>query len=206
MHTVEKVILLNDIINSTKKWNKYGNKMYYEIERIVKIVNNLLKSHNGFIIKMIGDSFMMAFDNLIDSIDFAIAFQKKITDSKSLLPTQLEFRTGIYYGTVIEKKMSIQKCLVKDFFGTVINTASRLESKVSDSNSIAIGIRKTKDLNSILDYLKTQNYTYEVINYRRKCNTRSFKNVKHPNKCKSIKKLKGLNKNIKVLKIIRKTL
>ena len=155
---------------------------------------------------MIGDSFMMAFDNLIDSIDFAIAFQKKINDSKSLLPTQLEFRTGIYYGTVIEKKMSIQKCLVKDFFGTVINTASRLESKVSDSNSIAIGIKKTKDLNSILDYLKTQNYTYEVINYRKKCNTRSLKPATHYNKCKSIKQLKGLNKNIKVLKIIRKTL
>ena len=123
------------------------------------------------------------------------------------MPTQLEFRTGIYYGDVIEKQMLIQKCLTKDFFGTVINTASRLESKVSDNNSIAIGIRKTKDLNSILDYLKTQNYTYEVINYQKKCNkSHSFKNVKHPNKCKSIKKLKGLNKNIKVLKIIRKTL
>ena len=46
-HSIEKVILFNDIIGSTKQWNKYGNRMFKEIERVTTIVNNLLKKTNG---------------------------------------------------------------------------------------------------------------------------------------------------------------
>ena len=203
MHSVEKVIFMNDVVNSTKKWNKNGIKMFHEINRITKIITSLLKHHQGIIIKMMGDSFMIAFDDLLDCIAFAIEFQHTLYTSKTLLNKQLEFRTGIYYGHVFERDMIIQKCLVKDFFGNVINIASRLESKVSDKNSIAVGINNTRDLHSIIDYLKTKNYTYELLKYNKQCKTIKKRSLY---KCKSIKLLKGVNKNIKVLKIIRKNI
>ena len=152
--SVYKVILFNDIVGSTKLWAKYGNKMYSEIIRIQSIVNHLLKSYNSFIIKIIGDSFMIAFEDILDSIDFSIRFQDKLDTTKSELKEKLKFRTGIYYGMVSEKKVLIQKCLVKDFFGSVVNIASRLESKVSDPDTIAIGIKNKDILNTILQFLK----------------------------------------------------
>lgn len=207
--SVYKVILFNDIVGSTKLWAKYGNKMYSEIIRIQSIVNHLLKSYNSFIIKIIGDSFMIAFEDILDSIDFSIRFQDKLDTTKSELKEKLKFRTGIYYGMVSEKKVLIQKCLVKDFFGSVVNIASRLESKVSDPDTIAIGIKNKDILNTILQFLKQKNYYYEVIEYKKICKSSTLKNI-YKNKttlkykCKNIKKLKGIDKSIIVLKIMKK--
>ena len=74
---------------------------------------------------------------------------------------------------------------------------------MSDKNSIAVGINNTRDLHSIIDYLKTKNYTYELLKYNKQCKTIKKRSLY---KCKSIKLLKGVNKNIKVLKIIRKNI
>ena len=207
--SVYKVILFNDIVGSTKLWAKYGNKMYSEIIRIQSIVNHLLKSYNSFIIKIIGDSFMIAFEDILDSIDFSIRFQDKLDTTKSELKEKLKFRTGIYYGMVSEKKVLIQKCLVKDFFGSVVNIASRLESKVSDPDTIAIGIKNKDILNTILLFLKQKKYYYEIIEYKKICKSSTLKNI-YKNKttlkykCKNIKKLKGIDKSIIVLKIMKK--
>ena len=105
--------------------------------------------------------------------------------------------------------MLIQKCLVKDFFGSVVNIASRLESKVSDPDTIAIGIKNKDILNTILQFLKQKNYYYEVIEYKKICKSSTLKNI-YKNKttlkykCKNIKKLKGIDKSIIVLKIMKK--
>jgi len=207
--TVYKVILFNDIVGSTKLWAKYGNKMYNEINRIQSIVNNLLKSYNSFIIKIIGDSFMIAFEDILDSIDFSIRFQDKLDTTTSELKEKLKFRTGIYYGMVSEKKVLIQKCLVKDFFGSVVNIASRLESKVAEPGSIAIGIKDNRILNNILDFLKKNKYNYEIIDYKHLCKSSRLKSIRKKNitlshKCKNIKILKGVDKNMSVLKIMKK--
>jgi hypothetical protein len=206
---VFKVILFNDIVDSTKLWANNGNKMYRELNRIKSIVNVLLKKCNGFIIKMIGDSFMIAFDDLLDSIKFTVKFQKKLDTTKSLLEKTPQFRTGIYYGMVNQNKMLIQKCLVKDFFGSVVNIASRLESKVSDPGSIAIGIKDNRILNNILDFLKKNKYNYEIIDYKHLCKSSRLKSIRKKNitlshKCKNIKILKGVDKNMSVLKITKK--
>ena len=213
-HTIEKVILFNDIIGSTKQWNKYGNRMLKEIERVTTIVNNLLKKTNGVLIKMVGDSYMIAFDELLDSIVFAVKFDDKLNNTKSLLDKRLLFRTGIYYGKVIEKHMKIQKCIMKDFFGSVVKIASRLESKVSDENSIAIGIKTHKILTDVLNFLKDKKYKYEIIDFEKTCKkhiqnnnitSKKFLASRHIHeRCKSLKKLKGVAKNITVLKIMKK--
>ena len=209
-HT-EKVILFNDIVGSTKLWGKYGNRMFAEINRITQIVNVLLKSYNSFIIKTIGDSFMIAFNDIIDSIDFAIKLEKKLENTKSKLGkgVRIHFRTGIYYGDVKERKMIIQKCIVKDFFGNVVNIASRLESKVCETDEIVFGFKNNSTLNNILDFLKNKNYSYTVIEYKHICNKKTFKKKIYNNKtlkhkCKNIKLLKGLDNDISVLKIHKK--
>jgi hypothetical protein len=208
-HNVYKVILFNDIVNSTKLWAKYGNKMYREISRTQSNVNQLLKSYNGFLIKTIGDSFMIAFEDIIDSIEFVINLQKKIDTTKSEIEEKIKFRTGIYYGIVKEKKILIQKCLVKDFFGSVVNIASRLESKVSEAGDIAIGIKSNNVLNNILMFFKQKKYKFEIVEYKKKCKSNTLKSI-HKKKitlkhiCKDINFLKGVDKSITVLKIKKK--
>jgi hypothetical protein len=208
----DKVILFNDIINSVKLWSKYNNLMFKEISRITRIVNHLLKNYNSVLVKMIGDSFMIVFDDILDSIDFAIKLDYKLNNTKTYLGVgnKIHFRTGIYYGNVEEKKMVIQKCLVKDFFGNVVNIASRLQSKVSSLDTIAIGIRDDHILTNILDFLKFKNYEYKIFEYKKKCNQRT-KHIYKYNKtkkintfCKNIKNIKIINKDINVLIIKKK--
>lgn len=206
MHSSEKVILFNDIVGSTKLWGKYGDKMYNELNRITTKVNKLLKVYTkSFIIKTIGDSFMICFDTIYDALDFAVKLNSFLINTKSKLDVRqkVQFRTGIYSGIVNEKKIKIQNCIVKDFFGTPVNIASRLESKVSIPDSIAIGIHSNRDVYNIQNFLKDNDYSYEVDNFKKKCNLKTkTKNI--ITKCKTIRKLKGINKEIKVLLIKRK--
>ena len=210
MHTSEKVILFNDIVSSTKLWGKYGDKMYNELNRIIKKINELIKIYdNSFIIKTIGDSFMISFDTIYNALEFSIKFENFLTNTTSKLGInkRLHFRTGIYLGVVNEKKIKIQNCIVKDFFGSTVNIASRLESKVSEPDTIAIGISSNKDIINIINFLKSKNYKYKIEDFYKKCNFKNkiyiiknkTKNIKIKEKCKTIKLLKGIKQNIKVL-------
>lgn len=85
---------------------KYGDKMYNELNRITTKVNKLLKVYTkSFIIKTIGDSFMICFDTIYDALDFAVKLNSFLINTKSKLDVRqkVQFRTGIYSGIVNEK-------------------------------------------------------------------------------------------------------
>lgn len=204
---VKKVLLFNDIKGSSKLWRNYPSKMFSQLEQMFKVTKKLLKTHKGMIVKFLGDSFMISFDSLEPAIRFSIEINAIFANNPLYLNKtkgdKIEFRTGICFGNVSQFKFNIQSCNQKDYFGNVANTASRMESKVSRVNGVAIGLveQKNSDVNTIVDIVNSYPGRYRIENTlftSAKCpqkdHKRSSKLLHDLNfSCKDLDELKGVN-------------
>jgi hypothetical protein len=218
MKIVNKTILFNDIKGSSKLWEEYGSKMFKTVKKLYNIMNKNIKEYKNKakIIKMLGDSFMIVFNNIKDAIDFSMKINQHLLSNKGLFLDEnkkhrLELRTGICYGEVNLFKTKVQGFLLDDYFGNVVNTASRMESKISEINGIGIGILKEneKDIPDIIKILETyKNYEIEGFDFDNSC---SIKRGQRSTKliddisfhCNNVKKLQGI-KMLKVLSVKKK--
>ena len=78
-----------------------------------EIIEPTVKEHNGRIFKRLGDGFLVEFSSAVDSVECAIAWQKKIEEKNF----PLQFRIGINLGDVIAKD--------DDVYGDGVNIAGR---------------------------------------------------------------------------------
>lgn len=123
-------ILFTDIVGSSESWNKNPQNMKRMLNNHFNLVNKLSKQNDGFIVKTIGDAFMLFFkeqDSLYKAIKCGIEIIKQ-----EVLP----LRIGICYGQMDCEIQNIQNSKLKDFFGNTVNTASRMESKISSEGGI----------------------------------------------------------------------
>ena len=216
MTVTNKTILFMDIRNSTKLWDKYNTKVVDSIRELHNIILRKLKQYNNaFIFKIVGDSFMIVFNNIIHGVKFSIEISKLLTDDKTSIylddkkKDRITTRIGICYGDVNVFKIKIQNCEQKDYFGNIVNIASRMESGVSPINGFAIAFTKEteKDIPRI----------QKIIEKEEKLNIKAFnlKKIKKVDKFKksgkllfnlffindSLEKLKGIQTKIKVFKV-----
>ncbi len=210
MQTVDKVILFNDIVKSSMLWKKYKHLMFEKLLELNKIIHKLSKKHNGFIVKIIGDSYFMTFDNIENAILFNIDLIMLLNDKplKFNKNDKIILRSGLCFGNVNEYKYMIQNCKFVDYFGNVVNSASRMESKVSKTNGFAIGLIKynTDDINNIMDILEEyKQFGTKFSLYTDKCKKIAKKTLKkrHNMNCKTISKLRGID-NIYTISVFLK--
>ena len=78
-----------------------------------EIIEPTVKGHNGRVFKRLGDGFLVEFSSAVDSVECAIAWQKKIEEKNF----PLQFRIGINLGDVIAKD--------DDVYGDGVNIAAR---------------------------------------------------------------------------------
>nr|CAG4714127.1 unnamed protein product [Naegleria fowleri] len=135
-----------DVQNSTVLWEKNEKGMREALRIHNTVMRNALEAYRGYEVKTNGDSFYVAFSDVVDALDWSIAVQHALLDAEwpsSLTQlwdcrtewdseTQqkvwngLRVRIGLHFGTadrVFDKTMKRP-----DYFGTVVNTASRIES------------------------------------------------------------------------------
>ena len=127
-------ILFTDIVGSSKQWASNPVAMKQNIDAHFKNVLKLSKMYKGIVVKNIGDAFMVFFQGK-HSLKRAISFSIELIKIEVL-----QLRIGICEGIVDVKKYTLQNCLMNDYFGTTVNTASRMESKIATPGSIAFGI------------------------------------------------------------------
>ena len=207
-----KSLLFFDVVSSSLMWNKNPEQMKKSLTLLDDIVKNELNKYkNSYIVKTIGDAYMICFDNWKESYQFAKHLQlniKKETHKLSVssdLPFKL--RIGIAHGEVVVKLLIIQKCKLKDLFGNTVNTASRMESKVSPVGGIGI-VNLTKDPKELKEFqeyivndLNKNNYDYEILSFNNEC--KQFKKELHERSsrllnnfhytCRSLDELKGVS-------------
>ena len=137
-------IMFTDVVGSSKLWSDDPQEMKLQLDKHFTLINGIAKQYNGFIVKTIGDAFMIYFGKGKSSLQNAINCAKKI-----LLSENLPLRVGICQGNMEEKQYNIQNANLRDFFGNAVNTASRMESKVAaEGGSIAF-----TSLNGVSDEL-----------------------------------------------------
>lgn len=123
-------IFAADVVGYSKMMEKDEAGTLSALSGLIKeFIEPLVTSHNGRIVKFMGDGILAEFGSVVDAVTCAIAWQGKITEKDS----NLQFRIGINLGEII-----IQD---DDIFGTGVNVASRLEGL-----SIAGGICISDDV------------------------------------------------------------
>ena len=125
-------MLFTDVVGSSSMWSDDPKTMSLQLDKHFKLMDDLARKRGGFVVKTIGDAFMIYFSKSEKSLENAIDFAVDV-----LKQEDLPLRIGICSGKMTAKKCKIQNVELLDFFGDVVNTASRMESKIAESGSIA---------------------------------------------------------------------
>jgi adenylate cyclase len=125
-------MLFTDVVGSSKMWSEDPKTMDDQITKHFNLMDGLARKRGGFVVKTIGDAFMIYFPKGEDSLIKAVEFAAEVHNSE-----QLPLRIGICTGKMRAKKCKVQNVELLDFFGDVVNTASRMESKVAEQGGIA---------------------------------------------------------------------
>lgn len=121
-------MVFTDVVGSSKMWSDDPITMAGQLESHHKLVDSLAQKNNGWIVKTIGDAFMVYFEKSDTSLYNAIKFSKELI----LGEKAYNLRVGVCQGHMDEKTYNIQKVQLRDFFGNAVNSASRMESKVCE--------------------------------------------------------------------------
>lgn len=145
-------LIFTDIKSSSKLWKTHGDAMFTALETHNERIRAYTEKNNGMIVKTIGDAFMIVFENsqtyIVDAVSAALQIQRSLKRDPIILgKDKLQIRLGIAYGPVIITISRIQNCAnFRDFFGPVVNKASRMESKVSPVGGLAIALNPDIDM------------------------------------------------------------
>lgn len=197
MNITKGVIMFTDIKSSSTLWKKYPNEIYLAINIHDQIIQGIIQQNKGMVVKPLGDSFMAYFDTKESAIKSAMSIQIYLNENPILVGNEImRIRIGLASGEMYYKYSNIQNCKMKDFFGNTVNTASRMESKVSEIGGFAIAFLDTKNQEMPKNVKKMLSKKFKIrkIVYKDKC--RKIDSLVN-SECKLIAQLKGI-KPVKV--------
>ena len=136
----QPTIVFTDVVKSSELWADDPKLMEERLDNHFNLINEKAKNWGGFVVKTIGDSFMIYFEPTDNSLLEAINCSIDIINDE-----ELDLRIGVCYGKMREREYMMQNAKLKDYFGNAVNTASRLESKVCDEPN-CISFSNTDDI------------------------------------------------------------
>ena len=89
--------LFTDIEGSTKLAQQYPKDMPTLLARHNEILNQTIEAHNGFIFRIVGDSYSASFHNANDALLAALASQQKLLN-EPWSPAAIKVRMGLHTG------------------------------------------------------------------------------------------------------------
>lgn len=148
---ISPVMLFTDIVGSSKLWSDDPYNMSKQLISHHDLVNDLSEKYNGWVVKTIGDAFMVYFEPNENSLLNSLKFSKDLIKQEK----KYNLRIGICSGNMESRTYRLQKVDLKDFYGNVVNTSSRMESKVAQSGGVAFTSVK-KISNNTLNQIKKE--------------------------------------------------
>lgn len=108
-------LVFTDIVDSTTLANELHDEKWIEVLLIhFAQARRLMAKYDHHEIKIIGDSFMVAFRDVLGALDFALALQANTGDDR------IKIRAGIHLGSA--------RIIDDDMFGIMVNYTKRVES------------------------------------------------------------------------------
>lgn len=150
-------MVFTDVEGSSKMWSDDPITMAKQLEGHHKLVESLAEKNRGWIVKTIGDAFMVYFEPSEESLVNAVKFSKDLILSEKAY----NLRIGVCQGQMDQKTYRIQKVDLKDFFGNTVNTASRMESKVAGKGG-TIAFSSIKPIGNYMGQLRAIGKVFEV--------------------------------------------
>lgn len=124
--TREVTVMFTDLKDSTHLAESLGDMQTRElINRHNSILFPLIDSHNGVLVKTMGDGTMSYFENPDDAVRTAAAFQAALKkhNKQPSVKVPIKVRVGINTGTGIVEET--------DIYGDVVNVAARFEAQAN---------------------------------------------------------------------------
>eukprot|EP00754_Rhynchopus_humris_P005135 Rhum_TRINITY_DN12571_c1_g1::Rhum_TRINITY_DN12571_c1_g1_i1::g.53014::m.53014 len=138
---VDATIVFTDIKGSTQCWEGCPDGMRVALRTHNRVIRDCIKRHSGYEVKTIGDSFMVAFDDIVPALRFSLEVQEALLAAQwpqELLALSqcarsydemwagLSVRIGVNQGScTVETSPQTGR---RDFYGHTVNKAARLES------------------------------------------------------------------------------
>jgi class 3 adenylate cyclase len=109
-------LVFTDIVESTTLANQLGDEKWIDVllKHFARARGLMEKKYDHHEIKIIGDSFMVVFRDVLDALDFALALQVNTGDDR------IRIRAGIHLGSA--------RIIGDDMFGIMVNFTKRVES------------------------------------------------------------------------------
>ncbi|MGD9590677.1 MAG: adenylate/guanylate cyclase domain-containing protein [Pyrinomonadaceae bacterium] len=127
-------VLFTDLRGSTAMYAERGDTQAYKMVREhFDILTDEIERNRGVFIKTIGDSVMASFAKGADAINTVFESQSALRARTAEMGGELVLKAGIHAGACLA--VNLNNSL--DFFGTVVNTAARLEG-LSHGNDVIV--------------------------------------------------------------------
>ena len=116
-------VCFSDIEGSTAMTDRLGDQQAQQVLHAHNdIIRRILRAHDGYEVKSMGDGFMLAFSKASDGVQCSIAIQQALAAYNSEHPDEpLRVRIGLHTGEAIKED--------RDYFGRNVILASRISSK-----------------------------------------------------------------------------
>ena len=103
-------IMFADVSGSTRMYDQLGDEAAKRtIDKCLGQMQVVTETHNGIVIKKIGDELMCRFDRADEALSAARVSQLEIKSLGALENALLSIRAGIHYGNVIEDDDDISR-------------------------------------------------------------------------------------------------
>ena len=118
-------MMFTDLQGSTRLYDDLGDASAYRLVRDhFAFLSERVERHHGFIVKTVGDAVMAAFHDPADAVRAALSIQDEVENfNHGRSDAGIVLKLGLHGGTCI----AVTAGSVLDYFGSVVNTASRLE-------------------------------------------------------------------------------
>lgn len=127
----EQIILFSDVVDSTKFYQSAGDaEAFKQINAHFKIMDDVIRKHDGIIIKTIGDAIMATFKNIQSA---TLAAKEAIRAIEQDEVCHLKLRFSLHKGPVV----AVNHNTGIDYFGNTVNLSAKLQA-ISNANEISI--------------------------------------------------------------------
>lgn len=121
-----KAILAADVVGYARLMGEDATSTLSALRRIrTEVFAPIVSSHDGSVVKSMGDGWLIAFDSAADAVDCGLKIQESLSADETI-----SLRIGIHIGDVTLED--------EDVFGDGVNIAARLQEEIAEPGAVVI--------------------------------------------------------------------